>query len=279
MQQIAPEVYIETAYEGVTLGVIHRKHGLILIDAPFYPEDIRSWRSVLMNMGGGVNPLLINLDVHYDRTIGSRAMDCTIVVHEDVAQVLRDRPISMKSQYLVTGSEWEMYEGIGSIRWSLPEISFSDSMQIYWDDQPVLLEYRPGPAPGAIWVVLPEQGVIFLGDCVLYRQPPFLAEANLTAWIQTLNHLLTSPYRDSILVSGRSGLVTLAIVREQLDYLERIQAKISEMLKRRASPGETEGLIADLMLKMKYSDQYMQRLQHGLKQYYIRALHALNGDA
>ena len=73
MQEIVPNVYIETGYAGVTLGAINWPHGLVLIDAPFRPEDTRSWRSALLNLGGGVDRVLVQLDAHPDRTLGATA--------------------------------------------------------------------------------------------------------------------------------------------------------------------------------------------------------------
>ena len=70
MQEISTNVFIETNYEGVTLGALKWPHGLILIDAPFRQEDIRSWRSSLLNMAGSGNHLLINMDSHPDRLMG-----------------------------------------------------------------------------------------------------------------------------------------------------------------------------------------------------------------
>ena len=66
MQEIASHVYIETSFPGVTLGAINWPHGLIQIDAPFRPEDIRTWRAELITMSGGVERLLVNLDAHFD---------------------------------------------------------------------------------------------------------------------------------------------------------------------------------------------------------------------
>jgi hypothetical protein len=63
-------------------GQITCPHGLVLIDSPFRPEDARSWRSTLLNLSGGVDRLLVNLDSHLDRTLGVRAMECTVVGHE-----------------------------------------------------------------------------------------------------------------------------------------------------------------------------------------------------
>ena len=149
MQELAPHVYIETAYAGVTLAAINWSHGLILVDAPFRAEDTRSWRSALLNLSGGVDRLLINLDAHFDRTLGTRGMDCTVVGHEKAALVFRNRPVTFKAQGNETGADWELCNGLGSIRWAPPEITFSERMMIHWDNKPLILNTTPArpPAP------------------------------------------------------------------------------------------------------------------------------------
>lgn len=87
MQSIAKDVYIETQYPGVTLGAINLAHGLIQVDAPPSPEDGRAWRAALLNLGGSSERMLVHLDAHPDRTLGARAMDCTVVAQERTAQV------------------------------------------------------------------------------------------------------------------------------------------------------------------------------------------------
>ncbi len=193
MQAIAKDVYIEDEYPGVTLGVISLTHGLLQIDAPPSPEDARTWRAALLSLGGGSERLLVNLDAHPDRTLGARAMDCTIVVHEKTAQVFRSRPNTFKAQGEDTGADWEGIPGLGNVRWILPEITFSHQMTLHWDDNaPIILEHHPGPSAGATWVILPHEKVVFVGDAVLRNQPPFLAGADLPAWLETLKLLLSS---------------------------------------------------------------------------------------
>ena len=98
MDAIAKNVYIEDRYLGVTLGVISQPRGLIQIDAPPSPEDGRAWRAALMGMGIGPERVLVNLDSHPDRTLGARAMDCTVIAHEKTAQAFRNRPNTFKAQ-------------------------------------------------------------------------------------------------------------------------------------------------------------------------------------
>ncbi len=275
MQEIAPHVYIEPGYAGVTLGAINWIHGMILLDAPFRQEDTRSWRSALLNLGGGVDRLLVNLDAHFDRTLGTRAMDCTVVGHEKMAQAFRNRPVTFKTQAAETGAEWEQYNGLGSIRWSPPEMTFTERMQIHWDDQqPVSLESHPGPATGAIWAVLPGSQVCFVGDAVVAGQPPFLASADLPAWIATLNILLEPVYQNYLLVSGRGGLVTHMDVRAQIRFLEKAQ-KLMEGLAAQNAPVEdavalSEKLLPEFNAAGPRQLQFQQRLQWGLRTYYLR---------
>lgn len=274
MQEIAPHVFIENGYAGVTLGAIAWSHGLILIDAPFRQEDTRSWRSAIINLGGGVERLLVNLDAHFDRTLGTRAMDCTVVGHEKLAQAFRNRPVTFKTQAAETGAEWEQYNGLGSIRWAPPEITFTERLQIYWDEEPLVLESHAGPGTGAIWAVLPESQVCFVGDAVVSGQPPYLAGADLPAWVKTLKLLLAPEYQNYLLVSGRGGLVTHADVRAQLNFLEKAGERLDGLAARAPVPEETAALAAELCAGFEpvpaRQTQYQQRLAWGLRQYYLR---------
>ena len=98
MQELAHHVYIETSYAGRHTRGDQLVARVDLDRCPFPPEDARSWRSALVNLGGGVDRLLVNLDAHFDRTLGVRAMDCTVVGHEKMAEIFRNRPITFKTQ-------------------------------------------------------------------------------------------------------------------------------------------------------------------------------------
>ncbi len=277
MKTIAREVYMEDQYLGVTLGAINLPHGLIQIDAPPSLEDGRAWRAALLTLGGGAERLLVNLDAHPDRTLGARTMDCTVVAHEKVAQIFRSRPNTFKAQGNETGADWETIVGMGNIRWAPPEITFSQNMSIEWGESPVLLESHPGPAAGSAWVVLPEVKVVFVGDAILRNQPPFLANADLPAWIETVKLLLSPAYHSWLVVSGRGGLVTGDVIRAQRVYLDQVLKKLEKMAAKKSSPQAVENLIPRLLSGIKApasrQRQYAQRLRYGLHHYYVRHYH------
>jgi glyoxylase-like metal-dependent hydrolase (beta-lactamase superfamily II) len=273
MQQIKPGIYYEDGYLGVTLGALVFSHGTIMIDAPLRPEDARAWRSSLVNLRGGASRLLISLDAHLDRTLGTRAMECTVISHQKTAQIFRNRPVIFKGQSAEGGADWETYDDAIGTRWASPDITFSDQMTLHWGGPEVVLEHHPGPSTGSIWAILPSASVIFVGDAVTPKHPPFLAQADLPAWIETLDHLI-SKYKDYTIVSGRDGLVGVDAVRTQQRYLKTIHKGVERLAKRNAAPEATENLVASLLSEgafpAKYSEQYSQRLRSGLLQYYTR---------
>ena len=282
MDAISNQVFIEEQYPGVTLGVISNSYGLIQVDAPPSPEDGRSWRAALMGLGSGPERILINLDPHPDRTLGARAMDCSVLAHEKTAQVFRNRPSTFKAQSDETGAVWETLSGLTGIRWVSPEISFTRTMTLHWGDTPILLESHPGPHPGAIWVILPEEKIVFVGDTVLKNQPPFLAQANLPVWLEELALLQSKEYSDFTIISGRDGTVSVAIIKSQVDFIKDIHKRLEKLSKRKQKPDMTDSLVQPLVSKFKASatrqKQFSQRLRYGLRHYYTRHYQSNNNN-
>lgn len=276
MQEVAANVFIETGYPGVTLGAVVSARGMTLLDAPFRTEDVRSWRAALSNLMGSGERLLVNLDAHHDRTLGARAMECTVIGHENMAQVFRTRSAMFKAQNAETGAEWESYASLGSIRWAPPDITFNQHMQIHGDggEGSMLLEHRPGPSSGAIWASLPEAGVVFVGDAVVLGQPPFLANADLSAWMELLEQLLAEPYQSMLLVSGRGGLIARSQVQAQLSWLQKVRKMVAEFAEQKEA-AEMVMELADQLLQdfepVNGREQlFRNRLRWGLYQYYLR---------
>ena len=268
MQEIAPKIFIEKDYPGVVLGIINWSRGPVLIDAPFRPDDIRLWRGSIHKMSGGSDCLLINLDDHYDRTLGSRQIDCTVVGHDKLTLLLRDRPVNIKSQGIETGAEWELHNAPGNIRWSSPEITFNEQMEVHCEQNTIILDYRPGPSQAAIWATLPEMKVVFVGDAVLSGEVPFLANADLQQWVAMLNLLLTPDYQHYQIVSGRSGLVTASEVKAQINVLNKIEKHIEKLASRSLRSEDlhkaADRILRDCEVPSSRAAQNLQRARYGL---------------
>ena len=274
MQEIAPGIFIQKDYPGIVLGAVDWAHGLVMIDAPIRMEDIRNWRSSLLNLNNGMFRQLICLDSHLDRTIGARSMECNVIGHESISQTFRNRPITIKAQAINTGSEWERLDNFPTARWVLPEITFTESMQLQAEDYSIRLIHKPGPAPDSIWVSFPAQGVVFVGDTVAINQPPFLAQADIAHWVMNLKELLLNPYKNCLVVCSRGGLVAAEQIRDQVKFLERAQKIMDGLQKKHISAAEIDHAARALMKLIDYparrENMYLDRLRYGLQQNLIQ---------
>lgn len=274
MEAIAENVFIEERYLGVLLGVIRQPRGLLQIDAPPSPEDGRAWRASLMGITSGHERLLINLDSHLDRTLGARAMDCTVLAHERTAQLFNNRPAAFKPPSEETGAEWESLPGMSGIRWAPPEISFTKETILDWGGTNVRIEHHPGPSLEAIWVILPDDKIVFIGDTVLKNQPPYFMNANIPAWLEALELLKSDEFNGYTIISGRDGKVSDIFINHQIKFLKDTLKRLDRLAARKSAPDATQSLVQPLLRRLKFAaarrEQFAQRLRYGLRHYYMR---------
>jgi glyoxylase-like metal-dependent hydrolase (beta-lactamase superfamily II) len=244
-----------------------------MIDAPLRGEEARAWRTTLLNQRGGSNRVLVCLDAHPDRTLGARALESTIIAHQNTALVFRNRPTIFKGQSAESGADWETYNDAIGVRWASPDITFSKRMSLHWGGSEVVLEHHPGPMPGSIWVILPEAQVVFVGDSVIDGQPPFLEYADLEDWLESLD-LLSKSFKDYMIISGRGGPVTIKEVRAQQRVLKHALEGMERLARKEALPEDTESLVNPLLKSYttdpELRERYAQRLRYGLYQCFAR---------
>ena len=274
MQSPKKNIYIEDKYAGVTLGAILLPHGTIYIDTPLIPEDGRAWRADLLSLESGHERLLINLDTNIDRTIGARSMDTNILAHESLTDFFKNRSATFKVQGQRTGAEWENIPTLGNVRWAPPQITFTQKITLYWGETPIILEYHPGPDFGAIWVILPNEKTVFVGDAILKNQPPFFANADLPRWLEDLDLLTSEAYQGYTIISGRGGVCASSTIEKQSHLIKPAHKKLKKLLEKNAEVEKTEELIPALLEPLRFlaadEEPYSQRLRYGLKEYYLR---------
>jgi len=273
MEEIAKNIFIETGFQGVTVAAIPWSQGQILIDAPFRSEDIRSWRASLVNLAAGGERILINLDAHYDRTLGARAMEATLITQEATASAFRSRPLTFKNQHLGTGAAWEQGNNLVTTRWAPPEITFDHSIALHPDGLTLLVDHHPGPMAGSCWIEIPEEKIVLVGDILMVNQPPFLANADIPAWINSLEELQSPHFSGYTLVSGRGGVTSGAAIPPLLEWLKTVQVKIQQLGEKSAPSEETsewvETFLNVFQFPSEFKNQYRDRVKWGLLQNYL----------
>lgn len=279
MHEIAPHVYLEDRYPGVVVGLLHLARGSVLIDSPPCPDANRAWRTALRAFNGrGPERVLVYLDYQADHCLGGRNLSHTVVAHTYVGEMFQPRTNLFRGQTAGQGENWELCSNSQGMRWVPPNMLFDRGLAFYWDDAPVHLTHRPGPTPGSIWVAWAGARVVFVGDAVVHREPPFLAAADLDLWRQSLDHLRTH-FEGWTVVGSRDGVLAWEAIhgfRAWLDTLaQRLQAEAEQY-----TPPETlaQDLTAEWLPRWPTSDAaratvFRQRLTHGLQQLYSRAFY------
>lgn len=274
MRKISAGIYIEGAYPGVTLGALVFPDGVVLIDAPISPDDGRTWHKAVRELRGGSMRLLVNLDSHPDRTLGARFANGSVLAHEATAKIFTHRSTIFKAQIVESGAEWENCSGLSGIRWLPPSLVFTEQAKIHLDDTDILVEHHPGPEAGASWVIIPEKKVVFVGDAVMAKQPPFLANSKLESWVEALDLLMSKEYKGYKIISGRGGLVGEKEIRIMRRFLKNVEKQLDRLSKRKVAPQATEKLVDKLLatseFPTKYRKMYSQRLSYGLYHYYAK---------
>ena len=214
MKKIKANIYIESSYPGVTVGALTLPGGTVLIDAPLRPDDSLAWLSALEKVGAVGPKLLVNLDSHPDRSRGAQGLNSQVLAHEEAAKESHKRAAIFKSLKQESGAEWENLEGLSTLRWVMPNIVYTDQSQLSLNGSNVFVEAHPGPSPGASWLVLPDAKVVFVGDAVAKKEPPFLAHADIPAWLDSLSLLLAKEFKGYRIICGRGGEVKAVDVRE-----------------------------------------------------------------
>jgi glyoxylase-like metal-dependent hydrolase (beta-lactamase superfamily II) len=274
MKKLKGRVYYEHSYIGSTVGALLFDKDTVLIDAPLRPEDGREWLSDLGKAGAKPRRLAINLDAHPDRTLGTQTLGAQVIAHHEVVRQFRRRATIFKAIKQESGAEWEETPGLSGLRWILPRMTFAESAQLYFEDEELSLEAHPGPGPGSCWLVIPDEKIVFVGDAVVIGEPPFLAQADIAAWLKQLDLLASREFRGYTVIAGRGGKATPRDIGNMRKVLKDVQGRLRGLAKRKNASAEIEKLAVKMAGKYKttYKRQalFVQRLKHGMQAYFSR---------
>lgn len=274
MKKLKTSIYYENSYTGATIGALLFSKDTVLVDAPLKPEEGRAWLSDLHKAGAKARRLAINLDSHPDRTLGIQTLDAQVMAHRDVVRQIRRRAAIFKALKQESGAEWEETPGLSGLRWILPRLTFSENTTLYFDERELRLEFHPGPSPGACWLRSPADKVIFVGDALVIGEPPFLAQADIRAWLKQLDLLSSKQFKGYTIIAGRGGKATAKDISAMRRLLNEVETRLKGLAKRKSAQSEIDKLAPKLASKFKGTAKrqtlYTQRLRHGMQAYFAR---------
>lgn len=187
MEQIAAGLYVETSYTGGNVGLIVTQAGVIAVDVPMLPLELRDWRGQIAKITDLPTIAVIQTDFDQPRAIGPSLLDVPVISHDINWDKMR-----AYSNEKVLGQINDMLADVGGKQvWEprLPEVTFSERLMLYKGGREIHVLHAGGHSPGSCLVYLPEESVIFAGDAVFCNEHPSMAQAETKEWLETLSYM------------------------------------------------------------------------------------------
>jgi glyoxylase-like metal-dependent hydrolase (beta-lactamase superfamily II) len=272
MQKLAKDIYVESGFPGVTVGAIITADGIICIDAPTHPADARRWRLKLAQLSPKPVRFTINLDHHRDRILGTQWLEAPVIAHEHTSERIRQLPEVFKGGVSEAGADADLAADLIGARFVPPQLTFGDRMVVAHGGRELHLTHHPGPTPGAVWVEIPAEGVVFVGDAVTNDVPPVMAEANPAAWLEALGLLQKKKYPARVVVPGRGAVTDKAGVKVMEDFLRALRRKVDALIRSKRTRSEVGQVAPDFLdyftVPGALRDHYTRRIRAGLERVY-----------
>ncbi len=272
MQNLAKDIYVESGFPGVTVGAILTSEGIICIDTPTHPADARRWRLKLAQLSQKPVQFVVNLDHHRDRVLGNQWFEAPVIGHEVTYERVRMLPELFKGGLADAGADADLAADLAGVRFIPPQLTFTERLTLVKGGREIHLVHRPGSAPGAIWVELPAEQIVFTGDTVTNDVPPLMHDGDLELWLENLAQLQKKKYPARVIVPGRGSPTDKKGVKPTADFLKAVRRKVESILRARRTRLDAAlaaaGLMGYFTVPNSLRDHYTRRLRTGLEHVY-----------
>lgn len=141
--------------------VIFSEHFVFVIDTFLGPDSIRDLYDFIMEFKGGREIVIIYTHWHYDHIWGSCLFGkCRVIAHERCRRLMKDSAQDVLEDF----RRREPATVMGDVRIIVPDIVFSDSMEINDGDFRLRLESFPGHSEDSIIIIAEPWNICFAGD-------------------------------------------------------------------------------------------------------------------
>jgi cyclase len=228
IQEIGPNIFVETELHGANVGFVITSEGVILIDTPLLPDDARLWLSEIRRRTDQRIIYIINTDHHRGHILGNQYFpSATVIAHEfawknmqGYGDSFRNRLLSLYRDRMPEATEeWRQHLQIVE-----PEITFTDRMVLFKGNKEMHLIRVGGHTEATTVVYLPREKALFAGDLVVTDRPPFLSQGNTKQWLQALAYLRKLRY--NVLIPGHGELCGKEATEKLSAFLRLVRRRV-----------------------------------------------------
>ena len=237
IQKIKGRTYAEIMYQGANVSAVVTSGGLVLIDIPGLPRELRQWLGELDRLTGKDIAYLITTDHHFDHALSNALVTKSVIAHE----LSRQETLTPGRNLIHLAEPWREVDSAGvdemlRIEQGLPRFTFRDRMRLYLGDATFELIHLGGHTPATIMVYLMEDKILFSGDDVEADCHPYKGQACFRDWITAIERIMTMDI--DVIVPGHGPVCDKAEAARMLSYFRQLWDQVKSLYDRGYSRDE-----------------------------------------
>ncbi|HDQ71973.1 MAG TPA: MBL fold metallo-hydrolase [Chloroflexi bacterium] len=229
-ERVSDDIYVFTSalYAKVTAGAVVTGEGMILIDSLPFPDETKQMRAFLTRVSRPGVRYVVLTHYHADHTYGAYLFpQADIVARERCMELL----IKVGIPTLERVKEED--PALEEVTIRLPDVTFDEGeMGLRLGEKVVRLIQSPGHTPDSLMAYVEDDRVLFAADTVL--PVPSIVDGEMSSLRASLRKILDLSVEN--MVQGHGEVILRGevddIVKISLNYLDAIEEKVDEALKR-----------------------------------------------
>ncbi len=225
MEHIRGSIYVEHITPGCNVGIVATSRGTLISDTPLLRRRADRIRQDLAAQGEEPVRLIHYTDHHHDHILGGGLFgeDVIVLARKGARERQRDADPKIVADWVKTWP-WDDSadpEEILSARPPLPDVCYEGEAELHLGGVYMVMIPLPGHVPETCGVLFPAERILFSGDAVFHENHPYMGDANLGVWAETLEKILALDV-DTIL-PGHGPLCTKDAVGKLKRYMQRVR--------------------------------------------------------
>jgi cyclase len=267
MDQVAPGVYVETKYESGNVGFIVTGAGVVCVDAPMLPSDVRDWKAQILSATDEPIITLIQTDYDQARVVGTYLFDVPLVAHDAIMDRIKiygsEKAVNQISELIArSGGIADFDQGGWQVR--MPDVTFSERLVLYKGECMIHVLHGGGHSSATSMVHLPEHDLLFSGDVVFCNQHPSMTYAETKEWLSALNQLRKMSVET--IVPGHGTVCGQEATQPLSEYIRDIRAIVRRNFQAGRSKSETSSsVIPEFLDAFPYAEAERDRVRQRIK--------------
>ena len=229
--------------------IIITNEGVIVIDTRPTPTEARKVLEKIRELTELPIVYTINTHYHGDHTFGNQVFknSKTIIAHKNV----RDRLVKSGQDHLSLFKTFGL-PGMDEVKVTPPNVVYEKGMEIWLGEYHLqLLFHGKGHTDGDTIIYLDQLRTVITGDLVFNKKIPYMADAHIDAWIESLKYI--ELLKNETVIPGHGPIGGRPTVIAMKHYLMDLKTLVLRQLDNNKSLKETQEAVEPILRK-KYQD-------------------------